>query len=309
MYDDRALQLASDRHGVVAVWELRRAGVSQEAIRQLYDSRHWERVDGGVLRRVGSSATTGQRLVIAVLGCGPDSAATGLGAGRWWGLTGCRQWPLHVVGVRPLRRAPGDVVFRQVRRLPPSWTTQLDGVPIVRPELCALHLFAECSPARACRLVDSLWSMRLLSGPSIDRFLRDMGAMGRNGTAGLRDYLAERGPDYVPPASRLEARAWEVLADAGIEVRRQVDLGSQSEWTGRVDGVVVGADVVIEVQSWRYHGALVDRVADRVRIERLVEAGFTVVEITDDEVWSQPAEVVRKVQDGIATARARGRSR
>jgi very-short-patch-repair endonuclease len=309
MYDERALQLASDRHGVVAVWELRRAGVSQDAIRQLYDSRHWERVDGVVLRRVGSPATRGQRLATAVLGCGPDSAATGLGAGRWWGLSGCRQWPLPVVGVRWLRRTPDDVAFRQVRRLPPSWTTQLDGVPIVRPELCALHLFADCSPERACRLVDSLWSMRLLSGPSIDRFLRDMGAMGRNGTAGLRDYLAARGPEYVPPASRLEDRAWEILAGAGIEVRRQVDLGSQAEWTGRVDGIVVGTHVVIEIQSWRYHGALVDRDADRVRIARLVAAGFTVVEITDDEVWSQPAVVVRKVQDGIAAARALRRPR
>ncbi len=36
--------------------------------------------------------------------------------------------------------------------------------------------------------------MRLLSGPSIAAVLSDMGERGRNGIAGLRAYLDERGP-------------------------------------------------------------------------------------------------------------------
>ena len=199
--------------------------------------------------------------------------------------------------------------YRQIRRLPSTWVTELDGVPVVRPELLSLQLFAATSPMRAARLVDSLWAMRLLSGPSIGRLLDDMGAMGRNGTAGLREYLAARGPGYIPPASRLEARAWEILAEVGIDVRRQVDLGSETAWTGRVDGLVVGTKVVVEVQSWRYHAALVDQEADTVRIERLEAAGFTVVEVTDDDVWSQPRELVRKVQAGIDHDRRRRRDR
>ena len=300
MYDDRALQLAGARHGVVATWELRQAGMTKRDLQRLYESRHWERVHPSVLRRVGSHRSVAQDLAIGVLGSGPGAVASSLGAGRWWGLFGCRQWPIDVVGARSVRKVPATVRYRQVRRLPAEWLTELDGVPIVRPELLALHLFAECSPQRAERLVDSLWSMRLLSARSIVRFVDDMGAMGRNGTAGLRRYLDDRGPDYVPPASRLEARAWEILGDAGIQVRRQVDLGSETTWTGRVDGIVVGTKVVIEVQSWRYHGALVDREADAIRIARLEAAGFTVVEITDDEVWSQPWEVVRKVRAAIA---------
>lgn len=308
MYDDRALQLAGARHGVVATWELRQEGVTKRDLQRLYESRHWERVDPSVLRRVGSHRSVAQDLAIGVLGSGPGTVATSLGAGRWWGLLGCRQWPIDVVGARSVRKVPARVRYRQIRRLPAEWSTVLDGVPIVRPELLALHLFAACSPKRAERLVDSLWSMRLLSAPSIARFVDDMGAMGRNGTAGLRTYLDARGPDYVPPASRLEARAWEILADAGIEVRRQVDLGSETTWTGRVDGVVVGTKVVVEVQSWRYHGALLDREADAIRITRLEAAGFTVVEITDDEVWSQPWEVVRKVRASIAVERSRRRA-
>ena len=274
--------LPISRHGVVAVWELRRDGVPAGDIRWLQRSRHWERVAPGVLRRVGSHRSTAQALAVGVLGCGPSTAAATLGAARWWGLTGCAQWPLDVVGTRTLRHVPDRVRYRQIRRLPGTWTTTLDGVPVVRPELLALQLFGACRPQRASRLVDSLWSMRVLSGPSIATFLGDMGAMGRNGTAGLR----------------------EILAEAGIEVRRQVNLGSEA-WAGRVDGLVVGTRVVIEIQSWRYHGALVDREADALRIKHLEADGFTVVEVTDDHVWSDPGEVIRRVSAAIVLDRTR----
>ena len=282
MHDERALELATARHGVVAMWELRRDGVPAGDIRWLQQSRHWELVAPGVLRRVGSHRSTAQALAVGVLGCGPSTAAATLGAARWWGLTGCAQWPLDVVGTRTLRHFPDRVRYRQIRRLPGTWTTTLDGVPVVRPELLALQLFGACRPQRASRLVDSLWSMRVLSGPSIATFLGDMGAMGRNGTAGLR----------------------EILAEAGIEVRRQVNLGSEA-WTGRVDGLVVGTRVVIEIQSWRYHGALVDHEADALRIKHLEADGFTVVEVTDDHVWSDPGEVIRRVSAAIVLDRTR----
>jgi len=305
VYDEPAIQIATRRHGVVATWELLRRGMPHAHIGQLVASRHWERVHPTVLRRVGSAATREQRVAIGVLGCGPGTAAAAIGAARWWGASGCAQWPLEVVGTAKPRNIPTGVSYRQIRRLPVSWTTQLDGVPVVRPEMCALQLFARASVTRAARLTDSMWSRRLLSGPSIAAFLADMGAMGRNGTAGLRAYLDQRGPGYIPPESGLEARAWAILADAGIQVRRQVDVGDEQRWTGRVDGAVVGTCVLIEVQSARYHGALVDQEADRVRIAALNAAGFTVVEITDDDVWSRPDEVVRKTRLGIELDRQR----
>lgn len=308
VYDKSAIEIATRRHGVVTTWELQRRGVSHAHVRLLSESRHWERVHPTVLRRVGTPSTDAQRVAIGVLGCGSGAAVAAIGAARWWGASGCAQWPLEVVGTAKPRNVPFGVRYHQIRRLPSSWTTQLDGVPVVRPELCALQLFARSSAARAARLTDAMWSRRLLSGPSIAAFLADMGAMGRNGTAGLRAYLDLRGPGYIPPESGLEARAWAILAEAGIQVRRQVDVGSGERWTGRVDGAVVGTRVLIEVQSARYHGALLDQEADKARLAALRAAGFTVVEITDDEVWSRPSEVVRKVLAGIELDRQRQRT-
>lgn len=169
----------------------------------------------------------------------------------------------------------------------------------MRPEMLALQLHAVCDARRAERAVERLWSMRLLSGPSIGVFLDEVGASGRNGTTGLRRYLSERGPDYVPSSSSLEARAGQVLGDAGIDVRRQVDLGSDV-WIGRVDFCHVELPLIIEIQSEMYHGALIDQQADERRLAGLRAAGFEVVEVTDVQVWNRPWELVAAVRAGLA---------
>ncbi len=186
-----------------------------------------------------------------------------------------------------------------VRRLPQLWTTVLDGVPIARPELVALQLFALYPFKRAERWVERMWSLRLIDAHSLLRFLTDMGKRGRTGTAALRSYCDERGEGYVPPASNVESRTQQILQSAGIEMRRQVDLGGDT-WTGRVDFYHDAARVVLEIQSEMYHSALVDRVADEVRLNRLRAEGITVVEATDTEVFQFPAEVIRRVANAIA---------
>jgi very-short-patch-repair endonuclease len=199
------------------------------------------------------------------------------------------------------------VVIHTVRLLPDEWVTELRGIPVVRPEMCALQLFATCRYERAERLVERMWSMRLLSGPSLVRFVARMGARGRNGTAGVRRYLEHRPPDYVPSASNVETRVMQILRDAGIDVRRQVDAGSSEMWTGRVDFVVDGLPVVIEVQSSAHHDALTDRIADGRRRKELEAAGWIWVEVWTAAVWSDPRSVVDAVSDAIAVARERRR--
>ncbi|MGB3410020.1 MAG: hypothetical protein WBA45_02385 [Microthrixaceae bacterium] len=179
--------------------------------------------------------------------------------------------------------------------MPERWTTVLDGIPIARPEFVALHLFATCHFEQAERWVERLWSLRLLDSRSLFSFLAELGRSGRNGTAPLRRYLDDRGHDYVPPASNVEARTLQILQAAGIDMRCQVDIGGES-WTGRVDFYDDNRRVVLEVQSEMYHTALVDRIADRDRLDKLRSNGVIVVEATDTEVFHRPWEVVQRVK-------------
>lgn len=304
MYDDVALRFASLHNGVIHTSHLRRLGTTGWELDQLRRSRHWRWPTSLVGVRDGSAPTESQRLTIAAFTAGVDAALSHLPSAGHWGLGGCSTRQPVAVRVGSVRVPPSGVQLRVVRALPEHWVTELDGVPIVRPELCALQLFADCRPARAARLVDRLWSLHLLSGPSLQRFVNEMGRSGRNGTAGVRQYLDERGEDYVPPASGLESRVMEILLNAGILVRRQVDAGSAQRWTGRVDFVVEGTSVVIEVQSEMYHAALTDRLADAARRSELEAAGWTWVEVWDRDVWAAPGRVVELVLDGMHRANA-----
>src|SRR5690606_28594970 len=155
------------------------------------------------------------RALTAVLDVGAGAVLSHLSAGAFWGLKGCSIEPHHVTRTSRSSRTSAIAVVHTVRVLPPEWTTTLDGVPIVRPELLAMQLYQLCRDERAERLVDSLWSMRLLSGRSLRAFLDALGRRGRNGTAGLRRYLDERGDDHTPPASTLESRFMQLLREEG----------------------------------------------------------------------------------------------
>jgi very-short-patch-repair endonuclease len=307
MYDDDAVRLATAHNGVVSTHLLRLHGADDEVIRALRESRHWSSESRYVLVRHGSPTTREQALTIAVFGAGPAARLSHEPACWLWGQSSCRTVPVDVVRTSRSGTRPDGVRVHTVRHLPDPWVTVLRGVPVVKPELCALQLFASCHPARAERLVERMWAMRLLSGPSLRRFIAEMGRSGRNGTAGIRDYLDARPADYVPSATNLETRTMQILRDAWIHVRRQVDAGSEEAWTGRVDFVVDGLPIVIEVQSQAHHTALADVEADRRRRADLEAAGWIWVEVWDTEVWTTPETVVAKVRAAIADARARRR--
>ena len=296
-----AAAISQCQHGVVTYRQLRRSCLSPAAIRHLVDSGEWRLAARGVLVRVGSPDSDLQRLLIAVLSVHHSAVASHLSAQWVWGVHPDTVRPHHVtVACRTTSKASG-VRLHRVRDLPSRWLTRHQGIPVVRPELLAMQLFA-LNRSAANRQVDRLWSHGLISAPSIARFLEEVGERGRNGTAGLRDYLANRGDDYVAPASNLEARLNEILAEAGLTVRRQVDLGGQ-QWSGRVDFVCEGTRLVIEAQSERFHASLSDRQADAERRRRLERDGFAVVEVWDADVFYRPAEVVERVRRALRSLR------
>ena len=300
---DPLADLAERQHGVISMAQARGLGYDARALDKLQHTRPWERATAEVLRRVGAPKGRGQKAMIATLDAGPGAVLSHRSAASWWGVFGPHLTPIHVSRTsRSHRRSEVAAVIHTVRLQPSTWVTKLDGVPIARPELVALQLFATCREDTAERWVEALWSLRLLDGRSLIRFVEQMGARGRNGTAGVRRYLEPRGPDYVPAASGLEVRTMQILREDGIEVRRQVDTGDEVHWTGRVDFLVVGAPVVIEVQSERHHTALVDRESDDRRLAALRRAGFTVVEVTDTDVWSTPWVVVERVRTALRVA-------
>lgn len=295
---EEVLRSAEAQHGLVLPSQVQAAGMTRSARRHAVASGRLERVTARVLRLPGAPCTDRQRVLAGVLDSGPVAGATGPTASALWGLPGYRLVPTHVA--RPAGRGgrrSGLAIVHQVAGLADRHLTAIDGIPCLRPEVLVLHLCAMPHPERAASALDNLWRRRLVSGRSLRATLDDLAASGRNGVTVMRELLDQRGDDYVPPASNLERRFETVLERAGEPtMRRQVDSGGD-RWVGRVDFRDRRRPLIVEVQSETYHSALVDKAHDRQRRAALEDAGFVVLEVTDEQVWYRPEEVVTAVRE------------
>jgi len=294
-----AVQQTSERQlGLVLVEQVRAAGLTRSALRHSIASDRFERLTRRVLRTRGAPPSDRQSVLAAVLDASPQAFACGATAAALWGVPGDRLTPVHVARPVGLTGRRSDLaVLHEVAGLRPHHVTELDQVPIVRPEVVVLQLCAREHADRAARALDNLWRRRLTSGPSLRRTLDELAGQGRNGVRLMRELLDERGDDYVPPDSNLERRFESVLQRACEPgMRRQVDAGGD-RWVGRVDFRDPQLPLVVEVQSELYHSALTDRVADAARVAALRSAGFEVVEVSEEQVWHRPAEVVQAVRE------------
>lgn len=304
--EDEAIELASGQHALVATWQLEAIGLGRNEIGRLRRSRNWTARSARVLARTGAPTTDLQAVMAAVLDASPGAVVSGTAAAWLWGLPGFRPMPVHVVRPRGVsRRRSSLAVVHEVVDLFPGHVKIVDRIAVVSPprvafEVCGSH------PHRAARVLDRLWSEHLLDGRGFRRTVGELAASGRKGSTLARELDAARGPGYVPPASGLEGRFIEVLERYGLPaMRRQVDLGDEESWCGRVDFLDVSLPLIAEIQSEKYHEALVDKAADARRRERLERAGFVIAEIRDADVWYRPHLVADRLRDARRQLRGR----
>lgn len=318
MIDDRPLRaLAAQQHGLVSVRQAAALSFTRGQRSRLADGRRWERAGPRVLRLVGSTVTNGQVALLGVLDAGDRAALCGASAAAWWRIPGNLLRPIQVARLRDQTSRParhGD--NHEPVLLPAEHVVTLDGVPTVLP---ARALFDVAGTRRGgadlpwwvdrmARMVDTAWSMRLVSGRTMHAMLEEMARRGRPGIRVMRQVLETRGLDYVPPASALESRFEQILARAGeASFRRQVETGDDDRWIGRVDFRDPSLPVIAEIQSERFHSSLIDRQLDAARVRRLEAAGFIVLQVVESDVWHRPNAVVDQVRAARAAAVSRTR--
>jgi hypothetical protein len=291
---------AEQQRGLLTRAQFRAAGATRHMIRHRLATPDWEAVSDRVIRLTGAPQTQEQRATAAVLDAGPLAWLSHEAAAAWWGLPGYSLDRLKVVDVaRPRgdRRVP--VTLGRVHEVLDSLPHHVkvhNGLRVVAPAVLIYELAGKYHPLRLARVCDNAWSRRLFDGRTLHRAFDDLQDRGRPGTQKMRELLAVRGVDYVPPASGVEGRFAEILADHGERpMRRQVDSGGQT-WTGRVDFRDFDYPLIVEINSDMYHRSLCDQAEDEARYAALREAGFTVLVVWDTDVFHRPATVVAEVR-------------
>jgi very-short-patch-repair endonuclease len=290
-------RFAEGQHGVVGRRQLWDQGIVDEELRHRIRTGMLVPLSTDVLRMGGAPMTDSMMAMAGVLDSPGRAYLSHRSAAAWWGLPGYTiDWPVHTVipwqGIHLRQRL---CVVHYHRGLPTEHLTKLNDVPVVSPALTIFLLAGNQHPARTERALDNAWSMRLVTHRGMHDLLGKLAARGRNGIRVMRRLLADRPADYVAPQTGLEARVDRLARDVGVLLRRQVNAGDD-RWIGRVDFSIEHSTKLIEVLSERYHGSLLDRLADETRFTRLNEAGFQVLTIWDSDVWENPDSVRDRIE-------------
>lgn len=300
--------VASAQHGLLTAAQLRSAGFNANLVRGLTKRGHLERVVPRLYRVAGAPETAQQGLLAAVLEVGDGAALSHTTALAWLRLPGFTPNPVHVSRPRGNGRRGHQLAahVHMVRWLPEQHVCAPEDVPAVVPARALFELASlpGVHRDRIERAIDNAWSRRLVTGRILHTMLEQLEGRRWPRIELMREFLADRGKDYIPPESGLECRVIQILRRAGEPpLRPQANCGDDVAWIARVDFIDNELPFILEVQSDRYHSSRLDRLVDLERITRLEEAGYVVGTVNESAVWHHPDKVVSAVREGRRAAR------
>lgn len=297
--DDGIRKTTARQYGLIARRQIRELGGDSRHVARRVSNGLLRHITAEVLELVGSPSSDGKTAMAAVLDGPPGAVLSHTSAAAWWDLPGFRVDALQLHVIVPRQGAPRRGRLSMIhyqKDLPKEELMTLRGIAVTSPALTIFHLASMLSVRRTARACDNGWSMRLFDGLDLHGLLKILAASGRNGIAAMREILADRPLDYVPPQSGLEARYSQLVVEDGMpEPERQVNIFGR-RWIGRADFRFKDCPLIVELLSVRYHASLMDTEADKERFEAFRQAGHHVIAFWDFEVWQNPGFVVRSTR-------------
>jgi very-short-patch-repair endonuclease len=290
-------KLVKSQHGVVTRRQLLDAGFSSDQIESRLARARLHQLWRGVYSVGRPQLTPLGWWSAAVLACGGDAVLSHHSAASLWGLLalnigneGEQHRPLTIHVSVPATRSPHRAGIRVHRRgdLSGSERTRRSGVPVTAPARTLLDLSS------------------VLSSDRVERCVNRADQLGLIDPEALRSELARyRGMDGAPALRRVLDRHTFRLTDSELERRflrlvRRARLPSprtQQCVNGlRVDFCWPELRLIVETDGLRYHRTASQQAKDRLRDQRLVAAGFTVLRFTHAQVTVDADAVIDTLQ-------------
>ncbi len=278
------------RHGVMSRTDLLAAGVSSNEIQRLVRGRRWTRLRTGIYATTPKTIREPWLLTFAGELCwgGEHAAMSHRAAAFLYGLDGFLSPTVPDIVVPASSACRGSHVHRTQFDLP---TVTLFDLPVVTPEVCITQLGHVVSE----NAVEAALESALRHGLTTVERMRAVahGPLGRiDGGKVLRSIVRRRPPDLAPTATHLETAVVQILRSFGC---RSVERHA------RVDGIT------LSLVARKRHVAVsccpgsrpVLRDRDRAL---LLDAGWTIVEVTQAEFAADEHAVTEAVRTAIVTA-------
>lgn len=286
-------QLASRQQGNVTRAQLLAFGLSPGAIKYRITQGLLYPFPAGVYG-VGRPARTDlERAAAVVLACGVGALLSHFSALALWDLG---PWPAILEVTGPITRNPRGVRTHRSRVLTHRDVRHRQGIALTSPARTLLDCAPHVGDARLTRLVNDARRANRVTRAEIRELI------GRAGThRGVTRLRPHGEAEHAPTASQLEDEFLAFCAMYGIPQPRVNFAGDGRE----LDAYFVAEKVIVEVDSWKFHGDRESFERDRRKDVEALARGDVTVRITQRRLRAEPAREAERIH-AILAARRRG---
>lgn len=264
-------RIAAHQHGVVSQAQLVAAGLSTSGIARWIKAARLHRIHRGVYAVGHARLTKHGRWLAAVLTCGDGAALSHRSAAALWGMRPQSSGPTEVSVLGRAGRGKRDgILLHRPRTLGAHEITTEDGIPVTTPARTIADLRRTVPEDHLHAAIRRAEILRLDIGPQ---------------------------PGYEADRSRsdLERLLCRICRRHHLPVPEQNVLIGDYE----VDFLWREQGLIVEVDSWKYHGTNTAFENDRVRDVDLKLDGYTVLRVTDRRIEREPGWVAAKIRDAL----------
>jgi very-short-patch-repair endonuclease len=295
--DALVLTGARARHGLISTEAALAAGLTHAQIKHRIRTGRWERRHRGVYAVAGAPRTYEQKVLAACL------ATAGVGSHRasmvFWDVEPDDR--LAEVTVREGRTPyqQGIVVHRSVD-LRPDHVSVRRGVPVTNPLRMLADVGAVLPVFYVERCIEQGLASRLFTRTGIVGVRWELSKQGRTGLGALEEAIQRQGFHLGNVESVLEsafARLCVAYQLPAPELQHEVVVGGKRR---RIDAAWPNLMLAVEVDGF---ASRIDRGRfqdDRTRQNALVQAGWTVIRFTWEDVIHRPLHVATQIREVLS---------
>jgi very-short-patch-repair endonuclease len=299
--DERAAAVAGRQRGRVTRAQLLAAGVSRSMIETMLGNGRLEARYPGVYALAGAGDLEFARHTEALLASPPGAVLSHASAAEVWALL---RPDSHTVDITlpgtQTPRLPGIRAHRTSTLDPKKDVRIRHGLPVTSPARTFVDIAGDTPEPQLERALDDALARNLLRLTQLRDTLVRAGPT-RKGASILKALIADREHGRGLSRSDAELMLGRHLKAAGItEPRLNVSFGTYVP-----DMVWSDQRVIVEVDSWRWHGGRRKFEDDRQRDATLIAQGWTILRFTARQIEREPYRVIAQIAAALAHGDAR----
>ena len=302
---DRELaQLAATQHSVFTRVDADECGLTDDQIERRV-TNFWVRIHDGVYRMPGSVESWKGALLAACCAATAPAGISHRAGGALYEMPGGRDDLVELTCRRWRRSQRSGLVVHEQTRIDERDIGEVDGIPVMRPELVVLQLAGlRPFPTYVEMLVQAARRKRLITFESTKEMFDRHARRGVRGVQVMRAVLDAWDPEKQPTESEMETRLMQVLRDGGFPraVAQYEILDRNGVFVARVDAALPELRVAIEYDSMQEHSDEFQLTRDARRRNRIVAAGWRVLSARFRDLRSGGGELLDAIAETARTA-------